>query len=80
MKLCAQCSAPTVTVTEIGWRKLRIVGDSPHGYRWKVSTIRVPTVIVACDTCDWEQHGYIHNQSLYAEDETVEVLSGQEGK
>lgn len=73
MRLCAKCNAPTVSIVEIGWKNLRIVGDSARGYRWKVSTIKVPTAVIACDTCDWEQHGYIHNQSFYVEDEPVEV-------
>lgn len=69
MKLCPECGKANVSLEEVGWKKLRTVGESPRGYRWAVLTTRVPTAVVACADCDWEQHGYIHNGSFYVEDE-----------
>ena len=73
MKLCPDCGKETVAMTEIGWKKLRIVGESPRGYRYAVLTTKVPTAVLECNECNWEQHGYIHENTFYVEEESVEV-------
>lgn len=68
-KLCPQCGEPNVAMEMIGRKKLRMVGDSPRGYRFAVTTIMVPTAVLACGSCEWEQHGYLHNDTFYVEEE-----------
>jgi len=58
---------------EIGWKNLRIVGESSRGYRYKVTTISAPTVVVTCDSCDFDQHGYVHNGTMYLEEQEISV-------
>lgn len=68
MKLCPECGDMGVSLEEIGWRKLRLVGESPRGYRFKVLTIRVPTAVIQCAGCGWDEHGYIHEGSFVVDE------------
>lgn len=73
MKQCPICDQPTVGFKEVGWKKLRIVGESPTGYQYKVLTIRVVTGVMVCAHCAWEVHGYIHEGEFVIEDEEATV-------
>jgi len=68
-KLCPQCSKPSLSTVEIGWKHHRVVGESPRGYRFSVVTVKVPTVVIECGDCDFEQHGYVYEGVTHIEDE-----------
>src|SRR4029079_1640030 len=68
-KLCPQCGEPNVAMEMIGRKKLRMVGDSPRGYRFAVTTIMVPTAVLACGSREWGQHRDIHNEHSYVGEE-----------
>jgi len=72
-KVCPQCTNPTLSIVEVGWKKHRVVGESPRGYRFSVLTVKVPTIVITCDSCDFEQHGYIYENTMHLEDQEVSV-------
>lgn len=72
-KLCPQCSKPSLSIEEIGWKRHRVVGESPRGYRFSVLTTKVPTAVLACADCDFEEHGYIYEGVLHLEDTKEEI-------
>jgi hypothetical protein len=71
---CPECQSKTTGLTEIGMKNLRIVGDSPTGYAWKVLTVAVPTAVISCKKCDWELHGYVHEERFVTEEQGELVL------
>lgn len=70
---CPKCKKAALKTEEVGWKKHRVIGESPRGYQYSVLTIKVPTVVVECGNkkCDYEQHGYIYDGVTHLEDEKV---------
>jgi hypothetical protein len=70
---CPNCKRSTLSTVEVGWKKHRVIGESPRGYQFSVLTIKVPTVVVECSKCDFEQHGYVYEGTVHLEEDEVSV-------